>query len=78
MLKFFSVFFDLMKSKFVIVGVAIATIIGAVFIIMSTNNASNSDLNEISSEIGETQETQQTEGKQVIIELSDSVTATGP
>lgn len=69
-----------MNSKIVIVGIIIAIIIGVVFALIGTNSI-NSDFKEISSEIVEPVEdieSQQTEGKQFTIKLSDGVMLQGP
>lgn len=68
-----------MNSKIVIVGIIIAIVI-VVFAITGTNSI-NSDYKGISSEIVEPVEdieSQQTEGKQVTIKLSDGVMLQGP
>lgn len=71
-----------MNSKIAIAGVMIAIIIG-VFVFIVTNNT-NSDLEEIPSEIVESVteieniEPQQPEGKQFTVELSDGLNIKGP
>lgn len=73
---------DIMNSKIGIIGVVIAIIIGAVFVFISTNNTDenfgeNSSKNGgINTDIGDV-ETQQTEGKQFTVELSDSISTIG-